>query len=140
MSWATALAYLGRPEEAAALAQRTMQKTPGHPDYCLFDLGEALFLAGQDEKAVEFFDRCPDNELDESIVVVIAALAHSGCKEAAQRHAARYLEDLGNRWSGDPGASAAERIAWEFEFRHVYSRPQDIARLRDGLRLAGLPL
>ena len=139
MSWATALSYLGRPEEAAALAQRTMQKTPEHPAYYLFDLGEALFLAGHDEQAVEFFEQAPDEELDESIVVVIAALAHSGRRDAAQRHAARYLEELGTSWTGNPRAGAAERIAWEFEFRHVYSRPQDIARLRDGLRLAGLP-
>ena len=139
MSWATALTYLGRPEQAADLAQRTMQKTPGHPDYYLFDLGEALFFAGRDEEAVAFFERAPDEELDESMVVVIAALAHSGRREAAQRRAAHYLEDLGERWTGDPRARAAERIAWEFEFRHVYSRPQDIARLRDGLRLAGLP-
>ncbi len=140
MSWTTALSYLGRPEEATELAQRTMQKTPEHPDYYLFDLGEALFFAGLDEKAVEFFERVPDDELDESIVVVIAALAHSGRRDAAQRHAAHYLEDLGKRWAGDPRAGAAERIAWEFEFRHVYSRPQDIARLRAGLCLAGLPI
>ena len=140
MSWATALSYLGRPEEAAALALRTMQKTPEHPAYYLFDLGEALFFAGQEEKAVEFFERAPDEELDESIVVVIAALAHSGRVEAARRQAAHYLEDLGKRWTGDPRTGAAERIAWEFEIRHVYSRPRDIARLHDGLRLAGLPV
>ena len=72
--------------------------------------------------------------------MVIAALAQCGRRAAAQRNAAHYLQDLQDRWAGAPAATAAERIALEFEFRHVYSRPQDVARLRDGLREAGLPL
>lgn len=139
MSWATALAYLGRPEEGATVARRTMRKAPRHPDYYLFDLGEALFFAGQDAKAIELFERSPDGELDESRVVVIAALAHSGRLDAARWHAERYLAGLDSRWAGARRADAADRIAWEFEFRHVYSRAQDIARLRSGLRKAGLP-
>lgn len=139
MSWVTALSYLGRPEEAAALAERTILKTPQHPDYYLFDLGEALFLAGREEQAITLFEQVPDAELDESLVVVIAALALSGRAQAAQRQATRYAADLESRWAGAPGASLAERITWEFEHRHVYSRPRDVARLRDGLRQAGLP-
>ena len=139
MSWVTALSYLGRPEEAAALAEKTILKTPQHPDYYLFDLGEAYFFAGREEQAVTLFEQVPDAELDESLVVVIAALALSGRAQAAQRQATRYAADLESRWAGAPGASLAERIAWEFEFRHVYSRPRDTARLREGLRQAGLP-
>jgi TolB-like protein len=43
----TGLVHLGRPEEAAALARATMERNPGHPEFYLFDLGEALFYAGQ---------------------------------------------------------------------------------------------
>ena len=138
MSWVTALTYLGRPEEAIVLGERTMQRLPQHPDYCLFDLGEAHFFAGQYAQAVEQFERSPEDELDESTVVVIAAYVHAGAMEGARRHAARYRRELVRSWKGDPSASLAERIAWEFSYRHFYKRPQDIERIRHGLHAAGL--
>ena len=139
MAWVTALTYLGRPEEAIALAEQTIARTPHHPDYYLYDLGEAHFFAGDTARAVELFEQLPDEELDECLAAVIAAFALGCSKSDARRHAERYCNELRSAWRGAPGAGIAEGIAWEFRYRHFHRRAEDIARMKEGLHMAGLP-
>lgn len=139
MAWVTALTYLGRPEEAVALAERTIARTPHHPDYYLYDLGEARFFAGDTARAVALFEQLPDEELDECLAAVIAAFALVGSRADARRQAERYCEELRSAWKGIPGAAIAKRIAWEFQYRHVHRRAEDIALIKKGLHMAGLP-
>ncbi|MGH6929251.1 MAG: hypothetical protein ACREEV_13120, partial [Dongiaceae bacterium] len=64
--------------------------------------------------------------------------AHAERLDDAEEQARRYVAELRAAWKGDPNAGNADYLEWEFQYRHVYRRPEDVAYLRDGLRKAGL--
>ena len=139
MGWVTALVYLGRPGEAVALARQTIRRLTTFPDYFLFDLGEALFFAGEPDTAAATFESIPEEQHDENITVVVAAFAHAGRLSSVAPYRDRYVRELETLWTGDPATSLSERINWDFQYRHVYRRMKDVELLRGGLRKAGLP-
>jgi hypothetical protein len=67
-----------------------------------------------------------------------AALAHLGRHEEAAAQAAGFLATSRQNWFGDEPPTDETIVRW---LLHLYpiSRRGDWARLRDGLRLAGLP-
>jgi adenylate cyclase len=139
MGYVTCLSYVGKPEQAIALAEMTIRRNPRHPQYYLFDLAEAHFFARHHEEAAELFDKLPDQLLAENRGMVAAAYAHAGRMDQARRHAESYVAELRASWTGDPADDLREHLKWEFQYRHTYKRPEDVAHLREGLRKAGLP-
>ena len=139
ISWAAALVYLGRANEAVALAEQTIRRSPSHPEYYLFTLADALFFNGDYDRAATILDGLADPEFDEDRAVAVATFARAGRQAAASRVARDYSRDLKELWIGPSKASTAERINWEMEHRHVFRRMKDIECLRGGLREAGLP-
>jgi hypothetical protein len=95
------------------------------------------FLSGDYEAAVEAADRA-----QEALWTVpawrAAALAYLGRAEEAAEDASRFLEQVRANWFGSEPATDEAIMRWML---HLYpmSRREDWERLRDGLRIAGLP-
>lgn len=138
MTYVTALVYLGKPEKAVALAEATIKRERRHPGFYLQDLAMANFFARRNSEALALLDELPDDRLGENRAVAIAACAHAGRLDDAQEQVRRYIEELRAAWHGRPDARLSDYLDWEFQYRHVYKRPEDVAYLREGLRRAGL--
>ena len=136
----TGLVCLGRPSEAVELARATIARNPGHPDFYIFDLGEALFYAGEVKEAAAAFQRLSDHQLEEQPAVVVAALALSGDIAQARARAADYLDRLRAAWIGPPDAGADALLRWELEHEFWLRRREDLDHVTAGLRAADLPV
>ena len=68
----------------------------------------------------------------------VAALAHLGRRDEASAEAMRFIDGIRSGWLGADPATDEAIVRW---LLHLYpiSRREDWERLRDGLRLAGLP-
>jgi len=139
MTYVTALVYLGKPEQAIALAETTIRQDPRHRESCLYDLAEACFFSRRNSDAVAVFDRLTDENLSENRAVVVAAYAYADRLDQAHCHAQRYIDELRANWKGNSSADLAEHLTWEFQYFHPQRRPEDARYLQDGLRKAGLP-
>lgn len=138
MTYVTALVHLGKPEKAITVAETAIRRELRHPSFYLCDLAVATFFARCSERTLALLDELPDDRLGENRAVAIAAYAHAGRLDYAREQATRYVADLRAAWKGDPNAGISDYLAWEFRYRHVYRRQEDVAYLREGLRLAGL--
>jgi adenylate cyclase len=98
----------------------------------------ANFFARCNERTLALLDELPDDRVGENRAVAIAAYAHAGRLDDAREQANRYVADLRAAWKGDPNAGIADYLTWEFQYRHVYKRPEDVTYLRDGLYKVGL--
>jgi adenylate cyclase len=123
------LAHDGRASEAVAYMQRVMRQDPFPPPIYLSYLGNAYYLTGQYDDAVEALQngaaRLPGYRA--ITVWLAAAAAQSGRDELARQ-----------------AASAVLATAPDFTIRHWLShirfdRGADADRLAEGLRKAGLP-
>lgn len=124
------LAQAGHPEEAIEEMKRIMRLNPHHPALDWTWLGNAYYLAGKDELALEALriasSRQPRHR--PTHVWLAAAAAQAGHHEEASR-AAKVVLAL------QPDFSSARFLRL---VRH--SRQQDADRLSEGLRKAGLPM
>lgn len=124
------LAQAGYPEEAIEEMKRIMRLDPHHPALDWTWLGNAYYLAGKDDLALETLriasSRQPRHR--PTHVWLAAAAAQAGQHEEASR-AANVILAL------QPDFSSARFLRL---VRH--SRQQDADRLSEGLRKAGLPM
>ena len=124
------LAQAGHAEEAVAEMKRIMRLDPHHPALDWTWLGNAYYLAGNYEAALEALrigaGRQPKHR--PTHVWLAAAAAQAGHDEEAHR-AANVVLAL------QPGFSSARFLQL---IRH--SKQQDADRLADGMRKAGLPM
>ena len=67
-----------------------------------------------------------------------AAYGHLGRIDEAKACAEVSISSLRGLWRGDPGAGPKQYVDWLVDVSYL-RQPDDMARLRDGLRLAGLP-
>jgi adenylate cyclase len=124
--------WLGEPELALERAERALRLSPQDPNAHIIygAIAYAHFIAGRDEEAVSWAEKSLRQRPDYGTVparVVAAGCAHLGRQEAAAKAVAK-LRAL------DPGL----RIA---NLRDLIPmrRSEHLARLADGLRMAGLP-
>ena len=68
-----------------------------------------------------------------------AALGHLGRLEEVRRTAQDFLVAMRSAWRGDPAAGPADYADWVIDHSYL-CRPEDEAHLREGLRLARLPV
>ncbi len=138
MSRATALAFLGEPEEAIAQATAAIRLNPYHPDWYVSDLAVAYFAAGRYQDMLDVFERVSEL-FPHTPAWRAAAAAHLGRDQEATRHAANFVANIKEIWGGDPAAGPAEYARWLLD-RLPFRRPEDAERLRQGLAAAGLPV
>ena len=125
---ATFFSYAGRPERAEPLIRRAMRLKPFHPDWYWLELGLCLFVAARYDEAVSAFEKAQDAAEEHRQTYLSACQALLERKEDAAASRGRAL-------ALNPGFSAEQFVGTQ-RFRNS----ADAARLRDGLRAAGLPL
>lgn len=125
---ATLLYYAGRPKEGLERMKKAVQLNPYHPSNYPFHVGQAYFVLGQYEQAVDEFKKgLASNPTSERLHVwLAAAYARSGQLSEAQWEMDQVL-------TANPDFSL-ERISQAFPFKD----PSDLERFVGGLRLAGL--
>jgi hypothetical protein len=96
------------------------------------------FLSGDYEAATAFAEQEKDVLLGVRAAWQAAALAHLGRKDEAAVAANRFISAIRADWFATETATDEAIVRW---LLHLYpiNRRGDWARLRDGLRLAGLP-
>lgn len=125
-----ALSYLGQHDDALIRLRQASRMSPSDPHSFFFDMAIVLphLLLGDYEKAIEFGRRAIQlNPLfSSSYKLYLSALGHLGREREAKIVSARLL-------TLEPEFSIVNAIE-----RSPITRPQDLARYAEGLRLAGL--
>ena len=67
-----------------------------------------------------------------------AAYGHLGRIEDAHRCGELAIQSVSSLWRGDPTAGPEDYADWLID-RSLLRQSEDVTRLREGLRLAGLP-
>jgi adenylate cyclase len=141
MVWAYAQACLGDAERGLPAAELALRLNPRHARYYLHYYSRVLFLARRHDDARALLERVTIGEPllhPRDLGWWAAACGHLGREEEARRCAGWFVEAMRNAWRGDPAAGPAEYIDWLVD-RSYLRRAEDVAHLREGLRLAGLP-
>ncbi len=138
ISAALLLVFCGQPKRAEALMGPALEiavaPTLTHWAY-YFDI---QFLTGNYEAALAAAEQAQDVLRGTRTAWKAAALAHLGRKRDAAEEAARFLSAIRKNWFGQQPVTDELIVRW---LLHLYpiSHRGDWLRLRDGLRLAGLP-
>ncbi len=123
--------YRGEPEAAIEHFARAMRLSPLNPRIYGLQAGTAFahFLAGRYDAAASWAEKAMRAQTNYPTPIRIAAASHALAGRLAEaRQALARLREL------DPAARVANVKKW-----HLLRRPEDVARLEDGLRKAGLP-
>lgn len=125
---ATLLYYAGRPEEGLKRVEQAMRINPHHPFNYTYHQGQALYILGRYDEAVDALEKAIASNPDAERVHVwlAAAYAQTGAIDDAEWEADQIL-------TINPGFTV-ERIGKVFPFKD----PADRERFIEGLRKAGL--
>ncbi len=125
MEMAEALVMVGRHEEGIELMKQTMRLNPIYPDWYLWDLGWAYYLAGRYKEGLAEMKRM--KEMPYKAHRTLAAIyAQLGQVKEAKAEAALFLKH-------EPEYTTAVEHNWP------YKNSEDLEHLLDGYRKAGLP-
>jgi adenylate cyclase len=126
---AMTLNYSGHPNRAIVLLNKAMRLSPYYPDWFLGELGRALYLTEQYDEAInalkQRLQRNPKSS--EAHVLLAAAYGASGRHEEAETALAEFLKPR-------PYYTLKHYARGEF-----YKNPEDLKRVLEGLRKAGMP-
>jgi tetratricopeptide (TPR) repeat protein len=137
MARATAIAYLGQPDEAFATAQVAMRLNPHYPNWYISDLGVIRFAQRRYRDCLDCYARILDI-YPHSPAWRAAAAAYLGLDAEAREHGEAFLANAQTAWAGSADAGPSSYVAWFI--KHVPIRlPEDRQHLIEGLRKAGLP-
>jgi adenylate cyclase len=132
-----ALNFNGRPAEGRNFLDTALRVDPGWTEWRRYQAGLAAFGQGRYGEAVaqlEQVDVRSPNPWTKfySLHVLVAALAHLDRLPQAATALEQLQRVLSERQEGEPNLLIAQQF-------FVYKQPEDIARLLDGLRKAGVP-
>jgi adenylate cyclase len=141
MVWAWFQACIGRPERGLAAAEIAFKLNPRHPPFYNSLLARVLFQLGRYNEAATLFGQrnfgTPLRDLWD-MGWRAAAYGHLGQIEEARQCGELFIQSLSRLWRGDPTAGPEEYVDWIID-RSFLRQQEDVTRLREGLRLAGLP-
>jgi tetratricopeptide (TPR) repeat protein len=132
------LCYLAEFDEAVRVAQHARRINPYSPDIFLDAEATVNFLQGRYSNYFRLIHQLTE-QVPEGLAWEAAAHAFLGELEEAQRKAKSFLNGFAEIWAGDPSAGPVEYVRWITEVSSPFTRDEDRERLREGLRLAGLP-
>ncbi len=133
VTWAWVRACLGEPEQALAAASEAMRLDPWIHWYP----ARIEFLAKNYAMALVHLDACETTGPRWSAWRA-ATLGHLGRLDEARADGQRFVRSTAERWQGAPPPDAGECCAWILDTTPL-RLATDRERLRQGLRLAGLP-
>ena len=121
--------YMGNPAEAARLEQRAIHLSPLAPENSLVELGRAYFHLGRYDDAIAVLERAKARKSNWLTIrtVLAACYAEAGNDAAAAEERAEILR-LSPRFT----------LAYWAQLQ-MYRREDDLGKLIDALRRAGLP-
>ena len=130
-------AYLGDGESALALGTKAMRLNPRFPPYYTAPVGLALFVLGRDAEVLTVGSQAPISMFVDIPAFLAASCALTGDLDRARFYLGEFLSQLGDRITYGRPPDPGEPLRW---LLHVnpFRRTQDIDRLEQGLRLAGL--
>ena len=141
MVWAWFQACIGRPERGLAAAEIAFKLNPRHPPFYNSLFARVLFHLGRYSEAATLFEQrnfgTPLRDLWD-MGWRAAAYGHLGQIEEARQCGELFIQSLSRLWRGDPTAGPEEYVDWIID-RSFLRQQEDVTRLREGLRLAGLP-
>ena len=139
--WAWMQACLGNPERALTASDIATKLNPRYPTWYNYYRARILFqLERYADAAVTFEQQTLEHpeRHPRDMAWRAAAYGHLGRIEEAKACAEVFISALRRLWRGDPGAQPKQYVDWLVDVSYL-RQPDDVARLRDGLRLAGLP-
>ena len=130
-------AYLGDGESGLALGNKAMRLNPGFPPWYTAPVGLALFVLGRDADLLTVGARAPMSMFVDVPAFLAASCALTGDLERARFYLREFLSQLGDRITYGRPPDPGEPLRW---LLHVnpFRRVEDVDRLEQGLRLAGL--
>ncbi|KAB0266281.1 adenylate/guanylate cyclase domain-containing protein [Microvirga brassicacearum] len=139
--WAWVQACVGKPERSLCAAEIAFRLNPRHPYWYNYYFSRILFLLGRYSEVATLLERrtidAPARH-PRDMAWRAAACGHLGRIEEAQRCAEIFVQSVRSYWRGDPAAGPSEYVDWVVDVSYL-RRDEDVERLREGLRLAGLP-
>ena len=139
--WAWVQACVGKPEQALPAAEIAFRLNPRHPSWHNFYLSRILFQLGRYSEVASLLEQrifeAPARHLRD-VAWRAAACGHVNRIEEAQRCGELFIGYASSCWRGEPTAGPAEYVDWLIECAYLRQQEHE-ERLREGLRLAGLP-
>jgi DNA-binding SARP family transcriptional activator len=133
---ALAHCILGRPDRAQQAADLAARLNPFHDDWYYAYAAMPPFCRGDYAGAIELGRRAPEIAADMDAYRA-AAEAHLGQVAAARGSLGRFLLRFRERITFGRDPAPGEPARW-LALVNPFRRPEDLARLLDGVRLAGL--
>jgi len=123
------LTYSGEAEAAIPALKEAMRQSPIYPDWFLSELARAYFQTGRYDEAVQVLERRlqRDPNSGEALILLAAAQSSAGRLGEAKAALAKFLEPR-------PAYTLRHYASGEF-----YKNTEDLDRVLDALRKAGLP-
>lgn len=141
ITWASVQACLGHPGRGLEAAEFARRINPLHPGWYSYYRSRTLFLLGRYEEAAAILEestRANPLQHPQDLAWCAAGCGHLGRTEQASQCAGRFLQSVRGLWRGDPAAGPEVYVNWLADASNL-RRPEDEMRLREGLRLAGIP-
>jgi adenylate cyclase len=139
--WAWVQACVGNPEHALPAVEIAFRLNPRYPSWYNFYLSCILFQLGRFGEVASLLEQrifdAPARHGRE-MGWRAAACAYINRADEAQKASELFLRTIGSCWNGDPAAGPSEYVNWLVD-SSCLKRHYDMERLREGLRLAGLP-
>jgi len=129
-------AYLGDGANGMELAEKASRLNPVSGDWYVAPAALALFVLCRYEESIAYGVRNPHATLD-CPALLAAACAHAGERERAAGYLRQFLAEFQERVVFGRQPEPGEPLRW---LLHVnpFRRPEDVERVTDGLRIAGL--
>jgi tetratricopeptide (TPR) repeat protein len=139
--WAWIQGVRGRPDHGLTAAGMAFRLNPRHPLWYDMYVARLHFLLGDYAEAAALLEKpmwdVPARHLRD-VGWRVAAYGHMGRLDQASRCGEKLVREIASHWCGDPGAGPSDYLNW-IVWASLLEQPADIERLREGLRLAGLP-
>jgi adenylate cyclase len=139
--WAWVQGMRGEPEPGVAAAGTAYRLNPRHPLWYDAILARLYFQLGHYAEAATLLDKWIYHSLARNLRNLgwrTAAYGHLGRLDEATRCGEELVRGIAAHWRGDPRASPSEYMDW-IVWSSLLQQAADMERLREGLRLAGLP-
>ncbi|UWM85388.1 hypothetical protein N2A41_31535 (plasmid) [Rhizobium sp. SRDI969] len=139
--WAGMQGALGRPVKGLAGAEVAYRLNPLHPSWYNYYKSRLLFLAERYGEAATLLEQrtfdTPERE-PRDMAWRAASYGHLGRIDDAEKCGKIFLDAIRTRWCGASTAGPADYVNWLVDVSYL-NNEHDVLRLREGLRLAGLP-
>jgi len=131
---ASALIFAGNPVGGADFIKKAMRLDPHYPPDYLYHLGKAQFFMGRLDEAAATLEEVKRRNLDFdwTFLYLAATYGHLGRKQEAKSAIKMFNERMTKA-----GLSTILSLQWIDAF--PFKERKDIERLREGLRIAGVP-